>query len=118
MFGLKYKLENAKLKLELEEVKKELREANKVIASVNTELTSAEPVIDWSIMNVFSVERMASNNRPATILGYLLPEPVVTTEGAVTTKDVVREWTLYCNEARHQELVDQFKAYKEKGKKK
>ena len=76
------------------------------------EMANASFAIDWEAMNVFSVERMWDNGIPKTILGYILEEPVVYTEGddqRVTHKDVVREWTLYCSAEKHEELVKQFK---------
>ncbi len=111
LFGIKYKLENDDLKDRVKELENELKSANKIIADVNGEIADAEPAIDWKRMNAFSVERNAMNNKPCTIIGYILEEPVSVTEGETTTKDVVREWTLYCNAARHKALVAEFREY-------
>ena len=84
------------------------------------EMETASVAVDWDAMKVFSVERMWDNGLPKTILGYMLSEPVVTTEGEneqrVTNKDIVREWTLYCSADKHEQLVKEFTAWK--GKKK
>jgi hypothetical protein len=81
-------------------------------------MASASFSVDWKRINAFSIERMWENGIPKTIIGYMLTEPVVTTEGEgeqrVTYKDVVREWTYYCSAEKHEELVKQFIEYKGK----
>jgi hypothetical protein len=67
---------------------------------------------DFDAVKVFSVERNFKDNVPCTIIGYLLPEPVVFTEGETSTKDVVREWYLYCDSTQHEKIIEQFKASK------
>ena len=83
---------------------------------VNGELVTASVSFDFNAVNVFAVERNINNGRPCTIIGYLLPEPSVTEEGGVVTKDVVREWYIYTNTQNHEKLVEAFNASK-KGKK-
>jgi len=108
---------NRKLEKRIEELESELAGCKKIIDGINTQLADAEPVIDWKTMNVFSVERMASNNKPATIIGYILEEPIFHEEKEMwVPKQVVHEWTLFCNDARHKELVQQFKKYLESKK--
>lgn len=70
---------------------------------------SATFSFDFNTVKAFSVERNVSGGLPCTIIGYLLPEPVSVTEGDITTKDVVREWYLYCDEKQHEEIVKSFK---------
>ena len=80
---------------------------------IEGEYASAKYAIDWKEMTAFSVERMMEGDRPKTVIGYLLAEPVVSTDGDnVTYKDIVREWTLYCSHEEHQRLVKQFEEYK------
>jgi hypothetical protein len=122
MFGIS-RIQYSDLKVQLEDLKKEnekLAYANKVYKErLESEMANASFAVDWKTMNVFSIERMWENGVPKTILGYILEEPVVYTEGddqRVTHKDVVREWTLYCSAEKHEQLVKEFIEYK--GKKK
>ena len=117
MFGFN-RLEVSNLKVQLEDLKKEnkiLQYANDVYKSrLESEMVNASFAVNWDAMNVFSVERMWENGVPKTILGYILEEPVVYTEGddqRVTHKDVVREWTLYCSAEKHEQLVAEFKQW-------
>ena len=83
------------------------------------EMAAASYAINWDAMNAFSVERIWDNGNQKTIIGYRLEEPVVETEGEeqrVTTKDVVREWYLYCPHDKHEQLVEEFKQWMNKKK--
>lgn len=125
MFGIS-RIAFSNLKVELEDLKKEnkdLKYANEAYKKrLETEMANASFAIDWDAMKVFSIERMWENGLPKTILGHILSEPVITTEGEgeqrVTQKDVVREWTLYCSAEKHEQLVQEFIEWKGKGKKK
>ena len=114
------KLTYSNLKVELEDLKKENRDLKYANESykmrLDGELSTASFGIDWDAMKAFSVERNPGNGYPHTIIGYMLSEPVVITEGEITTKDVVREWTLYCSAAKHEELVKEFVEWKVKKK--
>lgn len=79
-----------------------------------TETGDADFVFNFNAVKVFSVERNWHNDRPCTIVGYVLQEPVTITEDNLTTKDVVREWYLYCSKEQHAKLVEQFKKAMEK----
>lgn len=119
LFGIN-PITHSNLKVELEEIKKEnerLKYANEAYQKrLVGEMETASFGIDWDAMKVFSIERLWENGLPKTILGYMLSEPAVHTEGEageqrVTFKDVVREWTLYCSAEKHEELVKQFNEY-------
>ena len=99
---------------------KELEDENRHLKSTNDayqqrlvgEMANASYAIDWDAMNAFSVERIWDNGLQKTIIGYRLEEPVIITEGEeqrITTKDVVREWYLYCSKEQHAKLVEQFR---------
>lgn len=81
-------------------------------SKVRDEYSKASYSVDWSTMNAFSIERMREGDTNKTIIGYILVEPVVTTENDVTYRDVVREWTLYCSHEEHQRLVAEFDKWK------
>jgi hypothetical protein len=124
LFGIN-PITHSNLKVELEDLKKEnerLKFANDAYQKrLVGEMETASFAVDWDAMKVFSIERVWDNGIPKTILGYMLSEPAVHTEGEngeqrVTYKDIVREWTLYCSAAKHEELVKEFVAWK--GKKK
>lgn len=113
--SLAQKIELSELRLrisELEQANEKLAYANKVYQErLESDYNKASYVIDWSAINAFSVERMWENGHQKTVIGYMLAEPVSTTEGGVTTKDVVREWTLYCSHNEHERLVKEFSEY-------
>ena len=122
MFGVN-KLDYSDLKVQLEDLKKEndrLKYANDAYKKrLETEMANASFAIDWDAMKVFSVERNWDNGLPYTILGYMLSEPAIHTEGEggeprITYKDVVREWTLYCSAEKHEQLVKEFNEWKDK----
>lgn len=117
MWSWESKIAVSDLKVELENLKKE----NEKLTFANDayrkrlvgEMEKASVGIDWDAMRVFSVERMWDNGIPKTILGYMLSEPAIHTEGEngeprVTYKDIVREWTLYCSAEKHEQLVKEF----------
>lgn len=105
--------ENKKLKADLEQLQEKYQQ---ILEMVNSELVTSSVSFDFNAVNVFAVERNINNGRPCTIIGYLLPEPSVTEEGGIVTKDVVREWYIYTNTQNHEKLVEAFNASK-KGKK-
>lgn len=121
MFGID-KVAYSNLKVECDDLRREnirLKADNDAYRTRLTgDMAAASFSIDWDAMKVFSVERNWNNGCPTTILGYMLTEPAVHTEGAVTYKDVVREWTLHCSAEKHETLVAEFNAWKAKGKKK
>lgn len=116
MFGIDAKIAVSDLKVQIEDLKKENEKLQYAVDAykkrLESEMANASFAIDWEAMKVFSVERMWENGLPKTVLGYMLSEPVVVTEGEVTTKDVVREWTLYCSAEKHEELVKEFNEWK------
>lgn len=80
--------------------------------TVEKEDTSkSECIIDFSKVRVFSVERyVGDGNKPCTLIGYFIAEPVVSSDGTfVTQKDVVHQWYLYCSPQRHEEIVREYK---------
>lgn len=106
----------SELERELERYTEALKNEREAFAQFKNKLTdtvrSENFEFDFNAVKVFSVERNFKDNMPCTIIGYLLPEPVVFTEGETSTKDVVREWYLYCDSAQHEKIIEQFKASK------
>lgn len=98
------------LEIELTRKCNEVTELQAKVRAYEDATRSATFSFDFAAVKAFSVERnVGNNNMPVTIIGYLLPEPVVVTEGETTTKDVVREWYMYCDEKQHEALVKAFK---------
>ena len=123
ILGFADKIKMSDLKVEIESLKKENQHLKSVAETyqkrLNEEMDNASFAIDWNAMKAFSVERNWNNGFPTTIIGYMLSEPAVHTEGEeqrVTYKDVVREWTLHCSPAKHEELVKEFTSWKVKKK--
>lgn len=78
--------------------------------SIDDAARSSSFFFDFNSVKAFSVERnTAADGKPVTIIGYLLPEPVVVTDSETTTKDIVREWYLHCDEKQHEAIVKAFK---------
>lgn len=93
----------------------EVAELRNRIRDVEDATTKASVVIDFDTMRVFSIERNISSNRPCTIIGYYMSEPVLSSDGEmIVNRDDAKEWNLYCNEQRHEELVRAFKEWKTK----
>ena len=115
MFGID-RITYSNLKVELEDLKKEnekLAYSNKIYKErLEGEMAKASFSINWELMNAFSIERGWENGTHKTTIGHILQEPVTVTEGEVTTKDVVREWVLYCSAEEHERLVQEFNDYK------
>lgn len=97
-----------------ESLQKEVDQLQKRLNTAYTETCDSDFVFNFDAVKAFSVERNWHDNRPCTIIGYVLQEPVTMTEDNVTTKDVVREWYLYCSKEQHAKLVEQFKKAMEK----
>ena len=106
-------VDTEKLQRENEELKRRLNLYEDAVANykkkLEGEFASASFSIDWKSINAFSIERnLDSNNMPKTIVGFMLSEPVVFTDGTGTEKDIVREWTFYCSHEEHERLVADF----------
>lgn len=120
-----FKERNEEVNSEVASLKENVRILEERIRAMNAEkedtlvkeMANASFAINWDSMKAFSVERMREGAVTKTIIGYILEEPVVVSEDNVTTKDVVREWTLYCSIETHEKLVAEFNEWK-KGKKK
>ena len=121
LFGIN-PVKYSNLKVECEDLRNEnirLKADNAAYRQrIDNEFSSSSFGIDWDAMKVFSIERNWGNGFPTTILGYMLSEPAVHTEGTVTYKDVVREWTLHCSAEKHEKLVAEFNEWKLRSKKK
>ena len=64
-----------------------------------SELVNADYVIDFNLLNPFSIERIIKNDAGTTVLGYF------------STKGEPREWFLQCSFDMHQRLSNEFKEY-------
>ena len=101
---------NIRTDIELTQKCNEVAVLKSKISELTNPARSATFFFDFSSVKAFSVERnLDSKDLPVTIIGYLLPEPVCVTEDSTTTKDVVREWYLHCDEKQHESIVKAFK---------
>lgn len=64
-----------------------------------SELVNADYVIDFNLLNPFSIERIIKNDAGTTVLGYF------------DNKGESREWYLHCSLDMHQQLTTEFKEY-------
>lgn len=98
--------ENQKLLATVNDQDKRLKELTKE----KEDTSKSECVLDFSKIRVFSVERYINHGDPCTLIGYLLSEPITSSDGTfLTTKDVVCQWYLYCSPQRHEEIVREFR---------
>lgn len=102
------------LEKNLQKLTGDLERLNKALDKINNEITACAPMIDFDTMRVFSIERLVYNDKPATIIGHYMYEPVIENGVVVSEREKTKEWTLYCNNERHEELVNQFKEWKAK----
>lgn len=113
IFGINDKLKLSDMKVRIEQLESELNGYKRMLAELNSEVAAAKPCIDFDTMRVFSIERNVNDNRPCTIIGYYMNDPVISSDGEmIVDRDKVKEWTLYCNNDRHAELVEEFKQWK------
>jgi hypothetical protein len=73
---------------------------------VRADVQSANFVIDWKVMNAFSVERMGDAKEAYTIIGYWNKN-----ESGLA---YVAEWKFYCSLEQHQKLAKEFSEYSNK----
>lgn len=100
------------LNVELTEATNELIKLRNQLADRDSAEAAASVEFDFNAVKVFCVERNTDEKgRPVTIVGFLLPTEVLE-NGVVTNKDTAKEWHLYCNQQRHEELVVQFQRFK------
>lgn len=98
------------LEQELTRMGNALSEERSLVRRLQESYRSDSFEFDFKAVKAFSVERnLDTKNLPVTVIGYLLPEPVTTTEGETTIKDVVREWYLHCDQKQHEYIVKAFK---------
>ena len=74
----------------------------KLADAVNNQMRDSDVGFDFKTTKAFSVERLAHNNQPCTIIGYFAPDD----------QTEPREWYLYCSQKVHDQLVSDFKEYK------
>lgn len=106
----------AQTKARVEQLEKAIDEyTNDHAERLRNDVENSKFEVDFSTMQVFSIERNQNGQRAYTVLGYFTDEP---TEHGVT-KPVVHEWTLYCSMKEHERLVTNFREWiASKGKKK
>lgn len=104
--------ENTKLKNRIVELERELEWANtdkkslksriEIMIEKNTkEARESIVAVDFIKMNAFAIERNTSNaGVPYTNIGYYAPD------------NSMKEWAIYTNQERHNELVAEFERVK------
>ena len=94
--------QNALLKNANETLKEQLESLK------SKEDTTVQPMsIDFSKIDVFSVERNGDKHEPCTIIGHFMTNA----DGTKSTA----EWYLYCSTKIHNQLVSEFNELKLKG---
>ena len=91
---------NAELQSKVDALQLQIEEMQK---QAQAEAATASMLIDFTNIDVFSVERNVRDNLPNTIIGYW-----------VTDKDGVKsnaEWFLFCSNETHEKIVTAFKKH-------
>ena len=102
-------VDNTDYKQKAKQLEDRVKQLEDQINTIYHETANEEFAFDFKAVNVFSLERNWKDLRPCTIVGYTLSEPYTETDGNVQTKEVVREWYLYCSKEQHAKLVEQFR---------
>ena len=106
----KLETENTSLKFEIDRLNtmvEQLQLENKTLKDqITNDARSATMVIDFSNMDVFSVERIVGDAGPLTTIGHW----VVDADGVKNSA----EWVLHCTTETHEKLVGEFKKIIEK----
>ena len=110
------KVENGELRVEKAKLESRIQSLERLLKSYESDVTKAKVVINFDEIRVFSIERIIHNNAPCTIVGFLREEKT-SEEGKFIVKDTTKEWYLYCNENRHEELVNEFNEWKRANRK-
>jgi uncharacterized coiled-coil protein SlyX len=87
-----------RLQNRITELEAEVASYQKAIDKINADALGSSFSFDFTAVKVFSIERNFSDNRPVTIIGYVLND----------SDTDPREWYLYCNQDHHEKLVDEF----------
>lgn len=103
------KVDTTDYKSKAQELEDRVKQLEAQINEIFNETANEEFAFDFNAVNVFSLERNWKDHRPCSIIGYTLSEPYTETDGNVQTKEVVREWYLYCSKEQHAKLVEQFR---------
>lgn len=115
--GLDYLTEAKRLQSEVERLEKENRELRNVIEQMKRdyakqinvkweEASNCEFDIDFEQAHIVSIERIVVDGVEKTMFGYLMP-------GSNKLQD---SWHFYCSRERHNQIVEQFRKYKESRK--
>jgi hypothetical protein len=103
----------------ISDLKRQVRELSKKVDSYEEQMKSsyanANWAIDFSIMNVFSIERLIENGVDRTVIGYFVEETEVAIKDGIphnTKRNVVHQWYLYCPYSQHEKLVAEFEKFK------
>ena len=91
---------NAELQSKVDALQLQIEEMRK---QAQAEAATASMLIDFTNIDVFSVEHNVRDNMPNTIIGYW-----------VTDKDGVKsnaEWFLFCSNETHEKIVTAFKKH-------
>lgn len=85
----------------------ELAKKTEALESITNAVRSQRTIINWKAINAFSVERIALENEVYTVIGFAVP--TVNADGSRTSR--VEEWNIYCSDAQHEELCEQFYSF-------
>ena len=110
----KLETENTSLKFEIDRLNSMVEQLQLENKTLNEQITndarSATMVIDFSNMDVFSVERVIGDSGPLTTIGHW----VVDADGVKSSA----EWVLHCTTETHEKLAGEFKKIIEKSENK
>lgn len=98
------------LKEEILDLKDKINELKQRLHAHEDAEHSASFSIDWSALDVFSIERNPQKQPPQTTIGYkVIKEQVV--DGVKVFNLKTEEWYYCCSLAEHERLVKEFNEY-------
>lgn len=91
----------AELQNEVNRLTNDINKYKDWVEGIQRSATKCSASVDFNTLNAFSIERMVKDHGPCTIIGYY-PDP------NEKSKEKVKEWYIYCDDAVHENLVKQF----------
>jgi hypothetical protein len=93
------------LENEVHDLKKENAQLKDVKESqIQRDLDGSTFEFDFKALNAFSIERIADNKTPHTVIGYIRSK---CEDGSIN----VGEWRFYCSQKEHNRLAEKFVEY-------
>ncbi len=107
MFGINTQLKVKQLESDLVDRDQRIELLQEQLANLRSEQAQAVAdssfAVDFNRMRAYSIERIIQDGRPVTVIGHWCGP----------NDENVGEWSFHCNQATHEQLVEQFRQYRQ-----